>query len=189
MGWHCADIVEPALPEYADCLVDGLPNSGQDACDVGFYCRTFNPNVNDGYCAALCSGTSDAPICTDALVCDQTDELTPFCSVRTCDPLAQDCSDGQTCLNLGLLFMDFVCVETSADAAGFRESCVPTPEFGEESNCAEGLTCVTFPYAPGLCSGLACCTAFCDVGGSLDCPTGTSCTPVSGDVGICIVAP
>lgn len=94
--------------------------------------------------------------------------------VVECDPLAQDCPEGQAC---ALSSQQFVCVTVSIDGAA-GDACVSAGE------CGAGLACCPSLLVPG-CDSANCCVSLCDVGdgAAAGCPTGTACEPaLSGDV-------
>lgn len=89
-----------------------------------------------------------------------------------CDPLQQDCPDGQACV---LLDRTLECVTVALDGAEGDPCQVPT-------ECGPGLTCVPGVYVPG-CEGLSCCASFCQVSDETpECPSGATCEPaLTGD--------
>jgi len=74
---------EPEVPQQpgASCTVRGSPVSGFDDCVVGAMCLGVDPATLVGECVAFCTGTPDAPACTNAL--DQcvieNDGVLPLC--------------------------------------------------------------------------------------------------------------
>ena len=89
--------------------------------------------------------------------------------VVTCDPLVQDCADGEAC---ALLQQQFACVAVTVEG-GDGDVCV-TP-----SECGPGLACCPSALVPG-CAGPNCCVPLCDVGAgaAAGCSATTTCSPV-----------
>lgn len=84
-----------------------------------------------------------------------------------CDPLAQDCPDGQAC---ALFSNKFECVTVTVDGAE-GDACVVAAE------CGPGLACIPGIYVPG-CEGASCCASFCAVSDAgAECPEGAVCSP------------
>ncbi|WAS95009.1 hypothetical protein [Nannocystis punicea] len=72
--------------------------------------------------------------------------------VVDCDPLSQDCPDGQACSLVG---GDFSCIEVFVDG-GLGDPCQAAGE------CSPGLVCLP-AGALGGCDGSSCCSPLCDV--------------------------
>lgn len=70
-----------------------------------------------------------------------------------CDPLSQDCPEGQAC---ALLDPDFACIEVATWGLAGDACAAP-------SECGPGLACCPGLYLVG-CDAGACCTSLCDVG-------------------------
>lgn len=88
-----------------------------------------------------------------------------------CDPLQQDCPEGQACT---LLDRKFECVTITLDGAEGDPCQVAT-------ECGLGLTCIAGVYVPG-CEGFSCCTSFCQVSDETpECPSGAACEPALSD--------
>jgi hypothetical protein len=84
-----------------------------------------------------------------------------------CDPLVQDCPDGEACT---LSDRDFVCIPVAVDGAT-GDPCFVASE------CGPGLLCVA-DVALAECDGGKCCTPLCDTGDpGVECPgAGEGCT-------------
>lgn len=153
------------------CMVEGSGFSGIDDCDVGLMCWNVDAE-NAGVCAALCTGAEANPGCPGALQCSMITEALPLC-VDGCDPLAQDCGDGQACApEVG----GFFCAP--AGPAGPGEACAVDA-------CAAGSVCIDGAAALD-CSDLACCASYCDPIAPV-CPQGATCVPLDDapDIGVC----
>jgi hypothetical protein len=86
-----------------------------------------------------------------------------------CDPLAQDCPDGEACT---VADQEFVCLTVAVDGAA-GDPCVVASE------CGVGLACCPASLLAD-CDAGNCCTPLCDVADAgADCPgAGESCTPI-----------
>lgn len=86
-----------------------------------------------------------------------------------CDPLAQDCPEGEAC---GLLDDQFLCVPVLTEG-GAGDPCLTASE------CSPGLACCPGELLPE-CGDARCCASLCDVGDGpgAGCPAGTACAPV-----------
>jgi hypothetical protein len=103
----------------------------------------------------------------------------------TCDPLAQDCPDGQACTLSG---GGFTCFEVLVEG-GDGDACLAAAE------CSAGLACVQM-FALASCDASSCCSAYCDVndaGAACADPaevcgpvfTGDDVPPMWADYGVC----
>jgi hypothetical protein len=114
--------------------------------------------------------------------------------VPTCDPLVQDCADGDVCIPL---IESFVCMpDVSGEAGAYGEHC-------EYLNaCDPGLFCANAAVVPGCAGSVGCCSEFCDLtaddpdaacsgqqGGQVCLPyfTEGSAPPQHEDVGVCAI--
>ena len=71
-----------------------------------------------------------------------------------CDPLVQDCPDGQACYPVGV---DWTCApDVSGDLGTFGDSCQAI------NVCDGGLICVDASLVPGCDAAAGCCTEVCD---------------------------
>jgi hypothetical protein len=95
------------------CTVEGSGVSGVDTCDVSSMCWDVDPETNEGTCIAFCSGSENAPVCDDPTTsCSIANEGVLTLCLPSCDPLSQDCPDGQACYPID---NSFVC---APDASG-----------------------------------------------------------------------
>lgn len=145
----------PAQPGD-ECRVEGSGTSGIDTCDVSAMCWDVDGKTNLGTCVAFCVGSADNPVCDDPTSsCSIANGGTLILCLPKCDPLLQDCTDGQACYGID---NSFVC---APDASGptlgvYGDAC----EF--INACDPGLGCFAAAGVPG-CQGTSCCTTFCDV--------------------------
>lgn len=169
-GVKCVPEVPNADDIGAECVVMGGFGAGEDSCAAGSICLDLD---DDGFatCIEFCQGeTPEQAFCNDPdYTCVELFEpIVPVC-FRKCDPLVQDCPDGEGC------FMDapmlgaegFVCmplVENLSSGGGvYGEGCIAM------SNCAPGNSCVFAENVPG-CQGVYCCTPWCDLSKPDPCP-------------------
>jgi hypothetical protein len=154
----------PAQPGDA-CAVEGSGVSGIDDCDVSSMCWDVDPETNMGTCIAFCSGSEANPVCEDpSTTCAIANEGVLILCLPNCDPLLQDCIEGQACYPID---DDFACApDASAEMGVFGNAC----EF--INACDPGLFCAN-PDAVPNCAGGGCCSTFCDLSdpdGSAACP-------------------
>jgi hypothetical protein len=174
-GWNalrCSPIAEDPAAVGEPCVVEGSPVSGLDSCGVGAMCFYVDPVTLEGQCVALCVGSADFPMCEPANTsCVMNSEGTIALCLPGCDPLLQDCGDGQTCIPI---VDDFLCVlDESGDAGAPGDGCAYI------NACDPGVTCQDPELVPG-CDPVAggCCTSFCSVSeGPLPCLPGQECLP------------
>jgi hypothetical protein len=156
------------------------------------------------------SSTGSAPACPDGVLddgedCDDDnaidDDGCTACAIDptascggepsvcgpACDPLLQDCTEGQGCYAIEDSFLCAADVSGGAGAAG--DSC------DTFDACDPGQACIAVEDLPA-CRGVACCTPYCDLAdptqtcpGALQCsewfPGGTA-PPGMENVGVCI---
>lgn len=172
------------------CSVEGNDVSGEDSCGIAAMCWSVDPETNEGTCFPFCQGTSDSPLCDDPeSLCSITNDGVLALCLPMCNPLLQDCDDGQGCYPLN---GDFGCMpDYSYRSGAYGEPC----EF--INVCDPGLFCANPNLVPRCVSG-GCCSEYCTVGeaettcqGAAD---GQECvpwyaegeaTPGLEDVGIC----
>ncbi|MEM9453905.1 MAG: hypothetical protein AAGF11_06980 [Myxococcota bacterium] len=185
--------IEPMPGQVGDpCFVQGSVASGIDDCDLGTMCWDVDSNTNMGECIDLCNGCPDEQSCdSPGTACAVINDFMPLC-IETCDPLAQDCAEGQACYPFDNMF---ICGPDASGRMGvFGDLC----EF--INVCDPGLTCQPAATVPGCFGAFGCCTDYCDLtdpAGDAQCtgaPAGQTCQPwvpmgmpVAGyeDVGIC----
>ncbi|MGH1343143.1 MAG: hypothetical protein ACRBN8_16415 [Nannocystales bacterium] len=173
----------PDIPG-APCTVESSPVSGLDSCALGSICWDVDSRTLEGTCVSFCTGSENAPVCEDGLTCAAGNLV--FLCLSTCDPLLQNCVDGEGCY---LLDDTLECApDDSQDAGAAFETCT------FPNACDPGLAC-TDAAVVGLCDEGAetCCTPFCDLKDPT-CLEGTQCIsafpegmvpPGYEDVGVC----
>jgi hypothetical protein len=148
------------------CTVEGSGVSGVDDCDVAAMCWDVDPETNQGTCIAFCTGSEANPVCDDpSTACSIANEGTLILCLPRCDPLIQDCPDGQACYGIDQVF---VCApDASGEQGVFGDPC-------EYINaCDAGLACVNAAGVPGCTGSQGCCSSFCDLedpGAGAACP-------------------
>ncbi len=167
------------------CVYKGVVEATDD-CDESSACWYID-NMGMGVCTAFCEGSPQDPVCPEGDTCLISNMGSIAFCLPGCNPIAQDCPEGQGCFWSG---STFACASLTAEIPA-GEPC------GFINDCAEGLMCLTADVIPG-CAGSACCGEFCDLDCGPDSCTlpGTSCAPFfegggaspgNADVGVCIV--
>lgn len=132
---------------------------GVDSCAAGSFCWV------DDRCHALCSPDAD-PSCPPDQTCTNGDGLAQIC-VTQCNPLIQDCPEGQECVipssNVPVCAPDF-------SGAGGEPGDVC--EFS--NGCDPGNQCDQTDSVPN-CAGSSCCAPYCDTAAPGTCPMGQTC--------------
>jgi len=159
------------------CTIEESLASGVDDCDVASMC--FPMDISDtetlqGVCVAFCTGSPQEPACEDpTTACGiYNDGVLPLCLPR-CDPLLQDCPEGQGC---------YIGPETFNCAWDGSE-----PGMGDPGDpcefvnvCHPGLCCINADSVAGCQGSLGCCSPFCDTTAPNTCPgmaDGEECVP------------
>lgn len=163
----------PAQPGDT-CTVEGSGVSGIDTCDVSSMCWDVDPETNEGTCVAFCTGSENAPVCDDPTTsCSIANEGVLILCLPTCDPILQDCADGQACYPID---DSFVC---APDASGEDQGADNDPcEF--INACDPGNICVNPDIVDGCPAGSAgCCQAVCDLSEAMPagCTGSETCEP------------
>jgi hypothetical protein len=144
----------PAQPGD-ECTVEGSGVSGVDNCDVASMCWAVDPETNTGYCIQFCNGSPDAPICDDpGTACAITNDGVLILCQALCDPLLQDCREGEGCVPIQDAFQ--CSPDASGDSGVYGDPC-------EYINaCDPGLACLNADVVPGCAGSQGCCAPFCD---------------------------
>jgi len=149
------------------CTPGDVP--GGDTCDIYAFCENAD-RTEPGTCGELCRGSPEAPICSAGHVCLPLGAIN-LCRER-CNPLIQDCAEGQGCYQV--IGLDFVCVDT-VGGYGPGEPCG-----GGVNACSPGLACVASSSVL-KCPDTHCCTEFCPLNESdfscADAGSGAECVP------------
>jgi len=158
---RCSPIDESPGQAGDECEVEGSGVSGLDDCDIATMCWDVDPETNMGTCAAMCSGDESNPLCEDPdTACINVNDGAIVLCLPLCDPLLQDCPDGQACYGID---ESFTCVpDASGEMGVYGDPC----EF--INACDPGLFCANADGVPGCAGTQGCCSEFCD----LDDPTG-----------------
>lgn len=167
--WNAAACF-PVVPDPADvgepCQWIGGTWSGYDDCGWGQVCWSFDQD-QPAVCKELC--LADHPedfstyTCMDPLAVPHIGCQNCFCTCEIpCDPLAQECAEGQECVPTLELFE---CVpDASGDAGAYGDPC-------EYINvCDPGLMCTEGARVPGCEDEIGCCSPFCDLTQPNTCP-------------------
>jgi hypothetical protein len=167
-AWNAARCspLDPNPAQVGDeCTVEGSGVSGIDNCDIASMCWDVDPETNLGTCVSFCMGSEANPICEDpATNCVIANEGTLILCLPNCDPLLQDCAEGNACYPI----VDaFACApDVSGETGVYGDVC----EF--INVCDPGLLCANPEFTPD-CAGASCCTPFCDMANpnaSAECP-------------------
>lgn len=190
---RCSPIAENPGQPGDPCTVEGTGVSGIDDCDIASMCWDVDPETNMGVCVAMCTGDESNPICEDPdTSCAIVNEGALVLCLPACDPLLQDCADGQACYPV---FEDWQCVpDASGEMGVYGDPC-------EYINvCDPGLACLGAAAVPDCQGSVGCCSEICDVtdpAGDAQCtgaPDGQTCQiwyeegsapPGYEDVGVC----
>lgn len=196
--WNSAKCVPlaPTVAEPGDpCTVEGSGVSGIDTCTASSMCWNVDGETNTGTCVAFCQGGAQAPVCDDpSTACTIANDGILILCLPTCDPLLQDCSEGEACYGTE---NGYVCApDASGEPGAYGDPC-------EAINaCDPGLECLGAGATPG-CVSASCCTSFCDTsdpgasaacegaGGGQECVGAFaegSAPPGYEDVGYCAIA-
>jgi hypothetical protein len=166
VSWN-ATRCSPLAPDPAQtgesCTVEGSGVSGIDTCDAASMCWNVDPETNEGTCIAFCVGTENNPICTEpGHVCSVHNDGVLILCVPKCDPIAQDCPDGDACYPVD---QAFVCMpDCCGEMGAYGDPC----EFANAPPSA----------VPDCSSDVGCCTTFCHLNEENWCPgAGQECLP------------
>ena len=169
-GVKCFPVDPAPDPVGSPCTVVGNGVSGLDSCDEAAMCWGVDPETAEGTCYAFCTGSPENPMCSPGFACPiYADAILILCHPK-CDPLAQDCADGDACLPYPRDV--FICIlDASGEMGAYGDPC-------DYSNaCDPGLVCLNPEYVPG-CQAGGCCTPFCDTSAPNTCPgDGQECIP------------
>lgn len=175
----CVPLVDEPSTVGQPCMVEGSVASGLDNCDGSSMCWDLDPETLEGTCVPFCIGDEVDPYCADR--CDfclvASDFALALC-LPVCDPVVQDCDEGQGCYPLGYADVFMCGPDVSDPDVGIGSPC----EFA--SACPAGLVCVESSSVPDCAGASGCCTPACAVGAFDPCPAllpGSVCTPWYGD--------
>ncbi len=171
---RCSEVTDSPDQPGDSCTVEGGGVSGIDSCDIASMCWNVDGETNEGTCVGFCEGDANNPVCSDPDTgCSTSNDGVLILCLPFCDPLIQDCGEGEACYPEAI---GFIC---SPDASG--------PDLGTYGDaceflnvCDPGLYCADASGVPG-CESAACCSSFCDIEeGDGTCPgaaEGQMCVP------------
>lgn len=164
---RCVPVDDAPVGVGETCVAEGGGTSGVDNCDATSMCWDVDADTGEGTCVALCDGTPESPTCEpEATACSIANEGVIILCLPICNPLADECEEGQGCFPVGEFFQ---CAPV-ADGAAPGEECAFL-------NACEDGACVDAKVVPG-CTGGACCTGYCDLDGDgSECLAGQECVP------------
>ncbi|MCA9653947.1 MAG: ribulose phosphate epimerase [Myxococcales bacterium] len=171
---RCSPIDENPGQPGDECSVEGGGASGIDSCDIGSMCWDVDPETNMGTCVAMCTGDSANPICEDPdTSCSIANDGAIVLCLPNCDPLLQDCAEGQACYPVADIW---VC---GPDASGEMGAAGDPCEF--INVCDVGNICLDASAWPDCAGSIGCCSPVCDTTdpmGDAQCPgAGQTCQP------------
>ncbi|MBK8237835.1 MAG: ribulose phosphate epimerase [Deltaproteobacteria bacterium] len=152
---RCSPMDEAPASVGDECTVEGTGVSGIDNCELGSMCWDVDGETNMGTCAAFCMGSEAAPVCNDPTTdCVIANNGTLILCLPVCDPLLQDCAEGQACYPID---DGFACApDASMEDGAFGAPC----EF--INVCDPGLFCANADGVPDCGGSSGCCSPFCD---------------------------
>ncbi len=169
---HCVPVAPDPAGIGEPCGVEGTGVSGIDDCDAGAMCWDVDGETNQGTCVALCEGSPEASTCAPAgTACSIANQGVLILCLPLCNPLADECGDGQGCYGVGEVF------QCAPDASGADQGGPGDPcEF--INACDDGSGCVNAALVPCPAGSGGCCSSFCDVDGDAsECLGGQECVP------------
>jgi hypothetical protein len=161
------DVGEPcSIPEYSP---DGI-----DDCGAHAMCFYVDPDTLMGECIAFCTGSESNPSCENPCThCAINGDGVLILCLPACDPLLQDCNEGQACY-ANTNNNTFTCApDAGAEMGALGDPC----EF--INVCDPGLFCADPTTVPD-CEAAGCCALFCDALAEDPCagmPEGVECIP------------
>ncbi|MEM7160720.1 MAG: ribulose phosphate epimerase, partial [Myxococcota bacterium] len=153
---HCVPVPENPAQIGDPCYAPEGPAAGIDDCDHGAVCWDVDEE-GMGTCLGLCTGSAESPSCSiNGDVCVIANAGVLNLCLAGCDPLLQDCGDGQGCYPAAA--DGYVCApDDSARGGGYAEPC-------EYINvCDAGLFCTDASNVPGCMGAVGCCSEYCDL--------------------------
>lgn len=171
-----------------ECTWDGAVEA-TDSCDASSHCWEVAEvdGTLVGTCTSFCEGSPDDPQCDQGTSCLIANTSINLC-VPSCDPLLQDCQEGQGCYWAANGDQQFQCIFHSGSEIATGEAC------GFINDCQPSNLCADASLLPA-CEGSSCCASYCELGNA-DCGEGTECVPFFEDntappeyvdVGVCII--
>jgi hypothetical protein len=200
-AWGCKPLAEDPAAVGEPCHVDGPLTSGIDDCELGAMCWDVDPKTGEGECIGLCVGSYDDEEAEYDVHCDDprqscyaSGEGALFLCIPLCNPLEQDCVEGETCVPI---LDDWECIpDASGEQGAYGDPCEYI------NTCDPGLVCLDVSTVAGCEAPIGCCTDVCDITdplGDMQCTgvaDGAICQPWYedgeapvgfDDVGVCIL--
>ena len=188
---RCSPVDEnPGEPGDA-CTVEGSGVSGIDDCALASMCWNVNGETNMGVCVGFCEGNEANPICPDPEQgCSITNNGVLILCLPFCDPLLQDCAEGEACYPEPNGF--FCSPDAGGEEGAFGDPC-------EYLNvCDPGLWCADATSVPDCAGSTGCCSEYCDTSDpdAVCMGVGQMCTPFYEEgqappgyetVGVCVI--
>lgn len=168
---RCSPVVDDPDAVGEPCVVFGSGVSGLDTCELGAMCWDVDPDTLEGTCVAFCMGDESNPYCEDENAsCQISSDSVLILCLPNCDPILQDCADGEACYWEGDAFM---CLPDASEGMGaVADPC----EF--LNVCDPGLFCANHDDVPGCLGMVGCCSPFCELGDATPpCLPGQECVP------------
>ena len=169
---RCVPVADDPVAVGETCIVEGTGTSGVDNCDATSMCWDADAETNEGTCVELCTGSEAAPMCgPEGTACSIANEGVLILCLPICNPLADECAEGQGCYPVGEFF------QCAPDASGDDSGAAGDPcEF--LNACDDGTGCVSPDLVPECPPGSpACCSSFCEIGDDSACQAGQECLP------------
>jgi len=151
---RCSPIAEDPDAVGEPCTVEGSAVSGIDSCAAASMCFYVDPETNAGTCVAFCVGSADNPMCDPGFWCAMNGDGALALCIADCDPLLQDCAEGQACHHVN---GNFACVPDDSGDMG-----LPGDPCEFVNACDPGTFCAEEGLVPGCEGAIGCCTPFCD---------------------------
>ncbi|MEM7157469.1 MAG: ribulose phosphate epimerase [Myxococcota bacterium] len=155
-GWDwvgCVPIADNPAAPGEECSYEGSPFGGHDDCELGSMCWNVDGKTGLGTCVSICMGSEDNPTCEPGFRCAIAGGPLALC-LPTCDPLAQDCGEGQGCYPVS---GDWTCAPHASEGEGLGGQGSPCQYV---NSCNPGLMCSVFEDVLG-CEDPPCCTEVC----------------------------
>lgn len=170
--WN-ASICTP-LPDEPDfvgepCVIEDSPVSGVDSCEAKSMCFGVDPKTLAGTCVAYCLGEAKNTSCADpSTTCVVGNDYVIAMCLPSCDPVLQDCANGE------------MCVGNYGEQTGFFCSPPGTPYVNlagvQPAACTVGQVGVLPELIDDCMEGEPCCAQFCDLPQPEQCTPGLECT-------------
>ncbi|MCA9711938.1 MAG: ribulose phosphate epimerase [Myxococcales bacterium] len=167
---RCSD-VDPNPGQPGDsCTVEGNGVSGIDTCDTAVMCWDVDGETNTGTCVAMCTGDESNPSCDDPdTSCAIANDGAIILCLPNCDPVLQDCAEGQACYPIGEIF---TCApDASGEMGGAGDPCEYINACDAGNFCGNPAANTTTCTDQGA---LGCCIPFCEVSNN-QCDNGEMC--------------